>query len=345
MGGNAGGTIFKITPSGAFSVLYNFTNASGGFPRGSLIQDANGNFYGATQFGGSKGYGTIFKVTSSGTFTVLYNFNGTSDGQKPQGSLVRDSNGNLYGMNSEGGAYEGGTIFRLTSGGTFTVLRHLNKATDGGAPQGSLILQKPNPVANAQSVTTAVNTPKAITLSGTGGSPLIYKVVSLPKNGTLTGSGANRTYTPNPNFTGSDSFTFTVTWGCQTSTAKTVSISVGTATPTTTLRLNSGGAGATTTLGSFSADAYFSGATSISTTTSAIENTTDDVLYQDTRKAEVSGGSFAYNIPVSNGTYTVKLHFAEIAFTTSGRRKFNVTAEGAAWLSNYDIWVAAGGAK
>ncbi|QMU30380.1 choice-of-anchor tandem repeat GloVer-containing protein [Adhaeribacter radiodurans] len=343
-GTNTGGTIFKITPKGAFSVLYNFTNASGGFTRGSLSQDAEGNFYGLTPVGGSKGYGTIFKVNSSGTVTVLYNFDKITDGSKPNGSLVRDSKGNLFGMNSEGGTYQGGTIFRLTPKGTFTVLRHLNKSADGGSPQGSLILQKANPVAKAQSVVTSLNTPKAITLSGTGGNPLVYTIVSQPKNGRVKGSGPNRLYTPKPGFTGTDSFTYTVTWGCQTSAAKTISISVGELTAKT-LRINSGGNAVATSLGEFSNDAYFIGASTITSTTAEIYGTNDDALYQTTRKAETSGGSFNYSIPVTNGNYTVKLYFAEIAFVTSGKRKFNVNAEGTSWLTNYDIFAAAGGAR
>ncbi|MDQ4141949.1 MAG: malectin domain-containing carbohydrate-binding protein, partial [Bacteroidota bacterium] len=111
------------------------------------------------------------------------------------------------------------------------------------------------------------------------------------------------------------------------------------------VRINSGGAAAATSLGSFSADAYFSGATSVSTTTSPIAGTSADILYQNNLRATDVGGSFTYNIPVSNGTYTVKLHFAETFHTTAGQRKFNVKAEATAWLTNYDIVTAAGGAK
>jgi hypothetical protein len=111
----------------------------------------------------------------------------------------------------------------------------------------------------------------------------------------------------------------------------------------TTLRINSGGGAISASSGAFSADAYFTGSTSTSTFTAAIDNTTDDLLYQDYRKAYASGGTFGYRIPVANATYTVKLHLAELFFTASGSRVFNVTAEGAAWLTNYDIFVAAGG--
>ncbi|HEY0726424.1 MAG TPA: DNA/RNA non-specific endonuclease, partial [Pyrinomonadaceae bacterium] len=70
------------------------------------------------------------------------------------------------------------------------------------------------PVADSQSVTTNSNTPVSITLTGndfeTAAANLMFEVSVNPAHGTLSGSGANLTYTPNPNFAGSDSFTFTV---------------------------------------------------------------------------------------------------------------------------------------
>jgi large repetitive protein len=84
------------------------------------------------------------------------------------------------------------------------------------------------PTATAQSVTTNQNTAKAITLSGSDveGSALTYAIASNPSHGALSGSGANRTYTPTTGYSGSDSFTFTVNDGSLTSSAATVSITV-----------------------------------------------------------------------------------------------------------------------
>ncbi len=345
LGGTIGyGTIFKMTPTGTLTVIKNLDNTNGGYSyNNSLIQGTDGNFYGMTQGGGATGYGVIFKISpSGGTYVVLRDFDLMTDGGLPRGDLVQGSDGRLYGMTSRGGMNGGGTIFRISTGGTFTVLRHLNPATDGSSPLGSLVIQKANPIANAQSVTTAANTPKAITLTGSGGTPLTFKIAGQPQHGTVTGSGANRIYTPDPGFTGTDSFNFRVIWGCQSSTSQTVTINVGTA---STVRLNTGGNAVATSLGSFSADNYFSGTTSISTTAAAIANTSNDALYQDNRRASNTGGSFQYNIPVNNGSYTVRLYFAEIFYTAAGKRKFNVTAEGASWLTSYDIYTAAGGAK
>ena len=84
------------------------------------------------------------------------------------------------------------------------------------------------PVALAQAVETAMNTPLNVVLAGTDsdGSALIYEVESQPQHGTLTGTAPNLTYTPNSNFVGDDSFTFIADNGIETSEPATVSIKV-----------------------------------------------------------------------------------------------------------------------
>src|SRR5262249_46008229 len=84
------------------------------------------------------------------------------------------------------------------------------------------------PIASGQNVTTAKNTAVSIrlTASDPDNDPLTYTIVSQPHNGTLSGSGAARTYTPVKNFTGSDSFTFKVNDGKLDSNVATVSITV-----------------------------------------------------------------------------------------------------------------------
>lgn len=228
------GTIFKITPSGTFTKLHSFEfRADGAYPFGSLIQGNDGNFYGMTTKGGTNQAGTIFKCTPSGTYTVLRHLNTYNDGSNPNGSLVKGSDGSFYGLNSIGGQKDGGTIFKITSGGAYTVLRHLDKALDGGTPLGNLIIRKANPVAKAQSVTTNANAAKTITLTGTGGTPLVYTITTAPKNGTLSGTGSTRTYTPKSSYAGKDSFYFTVSWGCQTSAPAKVNIAVSAASAAT----------------------------------------------------------------------------------------------------------------
>jgi uncharacterized repeat protein (TIGR03803 family) len=108
------GTLFKVDKTGIETVLYTFTGgADGGFPFASLIHDAAGNFYGTTGSGGAFGLGTVFKLDTTGKETVLYSFTGGADGGTPNGSLVRDTVGNLYGTTQLGGAFNLGTVFKI----------------------------------------------------------------------------------------------------------------------------------------------------------------------------------------------------------------------------------------
>ena len=114
-GSSNNGTVFKITPSGAESVLHDFgaTATDGTLPLAGLIMDGNGNLYGTTSLGvGSEG--TVFKITPAGTETILYTFTGGSDGGSPEAGLVIGGNGNLYGTTYAGGAGSLGTVFEIT---------------------------------------------------------------------------------------------------------------------------------------------------------------------------------------------------------------------------------------
>lgn len=123
------GVVFKITSSGTESVLHAFTGGGdGGSPSGDLIQDAAGNLYGMTATGGDLsasacfglgyGCGVVFKITPSGSYTVLYTFTAGNDGGFPEGSLIADASGNLYGTTAAGGAHlYYGTVFELSGTG------------------------------------------------------------------------------------------------------------------------------------------------------------------------------------------------------------------------------------
>jgi uncharacterized repeat protein (TIGR03803 family) len=138
------GTVFKITPAGAETVLYSFAGptADGAHPNGDLIQSSDGNFYGTTLQGGASTYfGTIFKVTPTSTETVLYSFNnGLTDGGRPNGNLIQASDGNFYGMTQVGGANGYGTVFKIIPAATETVLYSFKGGpSDGATALGSLI--------------------------------------------------------------------------------------------------------------------------------------------------------------------------------------------------------------
>ncbi|MGA9508122.1 MAG: choice-of-anchor tandem repeat GloVer-containing protein [Candidatus Sulfotelmatobacter sp.] len=140
------GTVFQITPGGKLTTIFSFDETNGSAPYAGLVQTANGDFYGATQEGGtgngggacSQGCGTVFTITASGTLTTLYNFNYT-DGAGPTGALILGTDGNYYGTTSGGGAADAGTFFVITPSGTLTTLYTFTGRDDGANPYGSLI--------------------------------------------------------------------------------------------------------------------------------------------------------------------------------------------------------------
>jgi uncharacterized repeat protein (TIGR03803 family) len=135
---NNSGVVFKITPGGVLTTLYNFCSqpkcADGVAPYAALIQATDGNLYGTTEGGGANNAGTVFKITLDGALTTLYSFcsEGTypncADGESPFAGLVQMGDGDLYGETSFTKAtgadriLVGGTVFKMTLGGKLTTL-------------------------------------------------------------------------------------------------------------------------------------------------------------------------------------------------------------------------------
>jgi len=137
--GSGCGTIYKITPAGALTTLYQFDITHGYFPYGPLVLGTDGNFYGTAPNGASANSGVVFKITPAGKFTLLYGFDGTH-GENPFGGLVQGADGNFYGTTINGGSTGGGLVFKITPGGKLTVLHNMNGTTDGARPYGGLVL-------------------------------------------------------------------------------------------------------------------------------------------------------------------------------------------------------------
>lgn len=154
LGGSAGaGTVFKITPSGEETVLFNFCSDQignicphGANPYAGVIQASDGNFYGTTTGGGQTDEGVVFRVTPDGVMTALYSFCAQgppcADGNVPYGPVIQGIDGNLYGTTTEGGAFNeefGGTVFKITLDGIFTTLHSFGQGVDGNQPVTGLI--------------------------------------------------------------------------------------------------------------------------------------------------------------------------------------------------------------
>jgi len=114
-GASGDGIVFKISPAGKETVLHSFKGGKDGeYPYASVIRDAAGNLYGTTYGGGASGWGTVFEINPTGKETVLYSFAGAADGASPEGGLVQDAAGHLYGTTKYGGALGAGTVFELS---------------------------------------------------------------------------------------------------------------------------------------------------------------------------------------------------------------------------------------
>ncbi len=138
------GTIFRISLSGAYEILHNFSGGSGtgdgNGPAAGLTLASDGNFYGTTQFGGTSVFGTVFKMDLAGTVTILQSFSQfDGNGAEPMGALIQASDGNLYGTCYSGGANDSGTIFRLSTSGTFTKIYDFTTASIGIYPKAGVI--------------------------------------------------------------------------------------------------------------------------------------------------------------------------------------------------------------
>jgi uncharacterized repeat protein (TIGR03803 family) len=148
------GSAFSVSTDGTVSVLGSFAGTNGftgwSFSQDVLLQGADGNFFGATHFGGPEfagefvntAYGTLFEMTPDGTLITLFSFNGTN-GAYPT-ALTQGHDGNLYGTTGSGGPAfidnpewggQGGygTAFKLDTNGAFTTLAVFN-GTNGSDP-------------------------------------------------------------------------------------------------------------------------------------------------------------------------------------------------------------------
>jgi len=198
------GTVFKITPSGVLTTLYNFSGPDGG-DANALTLGSDGDFYGTTYDGGtntcsSQGCGTFFTITPSGDLTTLYNFTAKTDGFP--NALTLGSDGNFYGTTSGAGCDGSGcgTVFRMTSSGDLTTLYDFS-TVDGENPSAALTSGNDGDYYGTTAYGGVINTPSC----GGIGCGTIFKITP---SGVLTNlhsfTGADGMYPRAPLALGSD---------------------------------------------------------------------------------------------------------------------------------------------
>jgi uncharacterized repeat protein (TIGR03803 family) len=125
-GGNDGGTLFEITPAGAFKVLEAFPNGDG--PSNPPMQATNGNLYGIAGGGANNG-GEIYQVSPTGAVSTFYSFCSPKCSNGSGGNtLVEAPNKKLYGVNGSGGSYGLGTFYMISLDGHYTKLHSFKKS-------------------------------------------------------------------------------------------------------------------------------------------------------------------------------------------------------------------------
>src|SRR5580658_1175781 len=146
-GGGEQGVVYKLSPTGQYTLLYTFAGgADGGQPLSAVTPDAAGNLFGTVSSGGASGYGGVFKLDPSGNETMLYSFTEEwTSGTIPYSNLAIDAAGNLYGTAFAGGGTgceeNGcGSVYMVNPSGQYTLLHSFTGGADGGLPAGGVIL-------------------------------------------------------------------------------------------------------------------------------------------------------------------------------------------------------------
>jgi uncharacterized repeat protein (TIGR03803 family) len=137
VGTDSRGVAFRVSTSGALTVLHRFGTGYGVWPAGGLTLVRNGRFYGTNVRGGFYKSGSVFEMTPDGTVKTLHQFVGAADGF-PQSPPIQSLSGDFYGTTSGGDLGHPGTVYKMDSSGNYTIL-HTFTGPDGSTPMGPLV--------------------------------------------------------------------------------------------------------------------------------------------------------------------------------------------------------------
>ncbi len=131
-GGSHRGNLYRLSAGGGYENLYRFHESVGSYPAGPLVPAEDGSFYGVTRYGGSAGYdcGVVFRFGPDKKLTVLHQF--TPKEGRGVTKLLAGPDGAFYGFTSYGGPKNGGSVFRITPEGEFSLLHTFSQEIIGG---------------------------------------------------------------------------------------------------------------------------------------------------------------------------------------------------------------------
>ena len=352
---NAGGGSFTTGSGNVFAADQHFSSSKTYSYTTGISNTTDDALYQTERYGPNFSYSI---PVPSGTYTVKLHF---------AEAFFTVSGKRVFNVNVEGSPFLTNYDIYADAGSATAVVKQLEvSVTDGtlnlsftGTVENAKInaieisgVSKPvnqPPVANAgadQSITLPAN---SVTLNGSGtDSDGTISAYSWTQLSGPSGAAFSSKTVSNPALSGLIAGTYVLALSVTddkgaVSSPDRVSIIVNPASggTTTAYRFNSGGVQVENSMGTFAADNHFSGGKTY-TKAVAIAGTTDDAIYQTERSSSVDLGTLSYNFPLSNGKYNVVLHFAEIYWSASGERIFDVSIEGVKVLDNYDIFRKAG---
>jgi uncharacterized repeat protein (TIGR03803 family) len=169
------GTVFKVTPAGAETVLHSFKGGSDGdLPDAGLLTEG-GWLYGTTPSGGAANRGTVFRLTPAGIEKVLYSFRGGSDGQAPEAGLIH-AGSTFYGTTDA-------TVFSVTPAGAEAVVYAFKGGGDGSSPAGDLLNRSGTfygTTAYGGSVNCELGCGTVFSVTPAGGERVVYAFTGVP---------------------------------------------------------------------------------------------------------------------------------------------------------------------
>ena len=258
------GTVFELAKgSTTITTLASFQGANGENPVAGLIMESSGDLYGTTEFGGigfsnrvGTGDGTVFEVTKgSSTITPVAYFSG-ANGQAPQGGLIPDSSGNLYGTTGLGGASKDGTVFEVGAGsGAITTMISFG-GSNGEDPVAGLIIDSSG---NLDGTTMAggANGDGTVFEVPTGASAAVLQSIAVSPANPSVPNGETEQFTATGTYSdnSTQNLTSQVTWASATPSVATISdtsgsqgLATGVALGTTTISATLNGVAGSTVL-------------------------------------------------------------------------------------------------
>jgi len=167
-----------------FAIIHNFAGSDGDAPLAGLAMDAEQNLYGTASSGGQYGGGVVFKATRAGKEMVMHSFGKAADGSSPEGSLILDASGNLYGTTFSGGTAGAGTVFKISTKGKESILYSFAGGADGANPVSGLAMDASGNLYGTTSAGGAYSAGTVFEVSASGQHTVLYSFGSIANDGT-----------------------------------------------------------------------------------------------------------------------------------------------------------------